>query len=128
MRLIAATLIFAASLCFASHCPDARLRQAVIGGDAIDGSVVLNQKPLKSAQVRLYFSTGKTAWVGTTDKKGSFRVAHLPPDTYRLEVRGWGSTTIRLNPDLNKLSNGQIPAYSVQLMENECVGNTTVVN
>jgi hypothetical protein len=43
-------------------------------------------------------------------------------------VRGWGSTTIRLNPDLNKLSNGQIPAYSVQLMENECVGNTTVVN
>ena len=52
-----------------------------------------------------------------TDKDGSFRITHLRPDTYRLDVRGWGSATIRLNPDLNKLSNGQIPAYSVQLME-----------
>jgi hypothetical protein len=86
MRFIAATLIFGASLCFASHCPDARLRQAVIGGDTIEASVVLNQKPLNAAEIRLYFSTGKTAWVGTTDKKVSFHIAHLPPDTYRLEV------------------------------------------
>jgi hypothetical protein len=128
MRLITATLVFVASLCFASHCPDARLRQAVIGGDTIDGSVILNQKPLKSAQIRLYFSTGKTAWVGMTDKKGSFRIAHLPPGTYRLDVRGWGSTTIRLDPTLTELPNGQMPSWAVQLMDNECVGYSESVD
>ena len=128
MRLIAATLVFVTSLCFASHCPDAGLRQAIIGGDTIDGSVILSPKSLKSAQIRLYFSTGKTAWVGMTDKKGSFRITHLPPDTYRLDVRGWGSTTIQLDPTLSKLSNGQVPNYFLQLMENECVGTTTVVD
>jgi hypothetical protein len=125
---MAATLVFVASLCFASHCPDARLRQAVIGGDTIDGSVIINQKPLRSAQIRLYFSTGKTAWVGVTDKKGSFRIAHLPPDTYRLEVRGWGSTTIRLEPTLTELPNGQMPVWAVQLMDNECVGYSESVD
>jgi hypothetical protein len=122
MRLVAAAVLFVTSLCFASDCPDMRLRQAVIGGDTIDGRVILNQKPLKSAQIRLYFSTGKTAWVGMTDKNGSFHITHLPPDTYRLDVRGWGSSTIRLDPKLNKLSNGQVPNYFLQLMENECVG------
>jgi hypothetical protein len=128
MRLIAATLVFVASLCFASHCPDARLRQAVIGGDTIDGSVILNQKPLKSVQIRLYFSTGKTAWVGMTDKKGSFCIAHLPPDTYRLDVRGWGSTTIRLDPTVTELPNGQMSSWAVQLMDNECVGYSESVD
>lgn len=117
MRSFGITLVFFTSLCYASHCSDPRLRQAVIGGDTINGSIILQKKPLKFAQLRLYFSTGKTAWVGMTDKDGSFRITHLRPDTYRLDVRGWGSATIRLNPDLNKLSNGQIPAYSVQLME-----------
>ena len=100
----------------------------MIGGDTIDGSVILNQKPLKSAQIRLYFSTGKTAWVGMTDKKGSFRIAHLPPGTYRLDVRGWGSTTIRLDPTLTELPNGQMPSWAVQLMDNECVGYSESVD
>lgn len=128
MRSFGITLVVFSSLCYASRCPDPNLRQAVIGGDTINGSIVLQQKPLKLAQLRLYFSTGKTAWVGMTDKDGSFRITHLRPDTYRLDVRGWGSATIRLNPDLNKFSNGQIPAYSVQLMESEYVGTTTVMD
>ena len=128
MRPFGITLVFFTSLCYASHCPDPNLRQAVIGGDTINGSIILQKKPLRFAQLRLYFSTGKTAWVGMTDKDGSFRITHLRPDTYRLDVRGWGSATIRFNPELNKLSNGQIPDYSVQLMENECVGTATVVD
>ena len=128
MRSFGITLVFFTSLCYASQCPDPDLRQAVIGGNTINGSIVRQKKPLKFAQLRLYFSNGKTAWVGMTDKDGSFRITDLQPDTYRLDVRGWGSATIRLNTDLNKLSNGQIPAYSVQLMENECVGTSTVVN
>jgi hypothetical protein len=128
MRFVALSLVFITSLCFAARCPDARLRHAVIGGDTIDGSVTLKQKPLKSAQVVLYFSTGKTAWVGATDKNGSFHITHVPPDTYRLDVRGWGSTTIRLDPKLDKLGFGQEPSFFLQLMENECVGTSTVVN
>lgn len=128
MRSFGITLVLFTSLCYASHCPDPNLRQAVIGGDTLNGSIILQKKPLKFAQLRLYFSTGKTAWVGMTDKDGGFSITNFRPDTYRLDVRGWGSATIRLNPDLNKLSNGQIPAYSVQLIENECVGTTTVVN
>jgi hypothetical protein len=128
MRSFAITFVFFTSLCFAAQCPDPRLRQAVIGGETINGSVVLHQKPLKSAQLRLYFSIGKTAWVGMTDKDGTFRISQLRPDTYRLDVRGWGSATIRLNPDLNKLANGQIPVWSVQLMEDKCVGTTTIID
>ena len=128
MRLVALTLLFINSLCFAVRCPDPNLRHAVIGGDTIDGSVVLKLKPLRSAQIRLYFSTGKTAWVGVTDKNGTFRITHLPPDTYRLDVRGWGSTTIRLDPKLDRLGFGQEPSFFLQLMENECVGTSTVVN
>lgn len=128
VRLLLA-LVSAATLCNAApRCPDPRLRLAIIGGDTITGGVLIHKKPLKFAQLRLYSSTGKTAWVGMTDKHGSFRITHLPPDTFRLDVRGWGRTTIRLNPELNKLSNGQIPAYSVLLMENGCVGTITVVN
>jgi len=128
MRSIAITMFFVTSLCFGSHCPDPRLRQVVIGGDTINGGILLHRKPLKSAQIRLYFSTGDTAWVGMTDKDGIFHITHLRPDTYRLDVRGWGSTKIRLDPKLNKLPNGQVPNYFVTLMDNECVGNSVVVN
>ena len=128
MRSIAITMFLLTSLCFASHCPDSRQRQVVIGGDTIDGSVVLHRKALKSALVRLYFSTGQTAWVGTTDKNGSFHITSLRPDTYRLDVRGWGSTTIRLDPKLNNLPNGQVPKSTVLLMDNECVSSLDVVN
>jgi hypothetical protein len=104
------------------------LQQAVIGGDTIDGSVRLHNKPLQFAQLLLYFSNGRTAWVGKTDKDGRFNIRQLRPDTYRLNVQGWGSTTIRVSPDLNKLSSGQTVFYSVDLLDGECIGTTTVTN
>jgi hypothetical protein len=104
------------------------LRLAIIGGDTITGGVLIHKKALKFAQLRLYSSTGKTAWVGMTDNDGSFHITQLPPDTYRLKVRGWGSTTIRINPDLSKLPNGQTLFYSVLLMDDGCIGTTTVTN
>lgn len=123
------TLVFAATLCNAApRCPDPSSRLAIIGGDTITGGVLMHKKPLKIAKMRLYSSTGKTAWVGMTDRDGTFRITHLPPDTYRLNVRGWGSVTIRLNPDLKKLSNGQVPSYSVLLTDNGCVSTMEVVN
>jgi len=128
MYWLRVALVFVTSICFASQCPDPRLRQATIGGDAIDGSIVLQKKPMRFAQIQLYFSSGKTAWVGTTGKDGTFHITHLQPGTYRLVVRGWGSTKIRLDPKLTKLGNGQIPRWSVQLMDNECVAYSAVVN
>jgi len=120
--------IVLSSVCYGMPCSESRLQQAVIGGNSIDGSVRLHHKPLRLAQLRLLFSNGKTAWVGATDKDGGFHIRDLRPDTYRLDVRGWGSTTIHINPDLNKLPNGQTLFYSVQLMDGECIGTTTVTN
>lgn len=124
MRSVAAIAMFlVASICTASQCPDPHQRQARIGGETINGGVVLHSKPLESAQVQLYFLTGKIAWTGMTDKGGNFHIAHLRPGKYRLDVRGWGSTIIQLDP---KLTNLQLPpgeewAYGVTLTDNECV-------
>jgi hypothetical protein len=122
MRWSGFFLIFAASLCLAaSRCPDPRLRQASIGGDTIRGGVVLHKKPLKFAPVRIYFSSSKTAWVGTTDKNGIFTANELPPGKYRLEVGRWGSTTIQINPDLHRTTGNKIPLWGLWLSDNSCV-------
>ena len=128
MRWIAVVFVFVTSVCCAKPCPDPRLQHAVIGGDTIDGSVSLHHKPLKFAQVRLFFSNGKTAWVGTAGNDGGFHIRDLRPDTYRLDVQGWGTTTIRISPDVNKLPNGQKIFYSLQLMDGECIGTLAVTN
>ena len=79
------TLVLATTLCDAApRCPDPRLRLAIIGGDTITGSVLIHKKPLKFAQVRLYFSSGTAAWSGRTDKKWQLRhqqdaAGSLPP-------------------------------------------------
>ena len=120
--------IVISSACYGKTCSDPNLQQAVIGGDTIDGSVLLHHKALKFAQLRLFFSSGKTAAVGTTDKDGRFHIRNLRPDTYRLDVRGWGSTTIRISPNLNKLPNGQTLFDSVQLMDGGCISTMSVTN
>jgi hypothetical protein len=123
MRRLALILIFAASVCIADpRCPDPRLQQATIGGDTISGSVLLHKKPLKFAQVRLYSSSGKTVWAGATDKDGVFTCNNMPPGDYRLEVNGWGSTTVRLSPKLDKTGTGQIFAFHLLLTDDACLG------
>jgi hypothetical protein len=118
-------LIFATSLCFAvTQCPDPRFRQVSIGGDTIEGAISLQKGPLLFA---LYFSSGKTAWVGSTDKNGRFTTKKIPPGTYRLFVPSWGSATIQLNPDLAKKFS-QKPAWSVFLSDNACISYGVVMN
>lgn len=127
--LVAIGIVLSAG-CYAQHCPNPNLRQAVIGGDNVDGIVLLHHEPLKFAQLQLFFSNRKTAQVGTTDKDGRFHIRDLRPDTYRLVVRGWGSTTIRIStdPDMTKLSNGQVLFYSLLLLDDECIGTTMITN
>ncbi|MGP0017421.1 MAG: carboxypeptidase-like regulatory domain-containing protein [Candidatus Sulfotelmatobacter sp.] len=120
MRSSGLFLIFVTSLCLASSCPNPALRQAAIGGDTITGFVSLHDGPLKFAPVRLYFSSGKTAWHGQTDKDGMFTIAKIPPGHYRLVVRGWGRTMVQLNPELDKKFI-QTPVWNLSLEDDECV-------
>ena len=62
----------------------------------------------------------EVAWVGKTDKNGGFTIRHLQHDSYRLNVRGWGSTIIRLDPKFDRLG-VQAIGYGLLLMDNECV-------
>jgi hypothetical protein len=82
---------------------------------------VLQKNPLKFAQVRLYRSSGNTTFNGTTDQNGRFAATKMPPDNYRLEVTGWGTTTVQLNPDLDKTSKGRIPTWDLILIDHACV-------
>ena len=120
MRWSGLLVIFVTSLCLASPCPNPALRQAAIGGDTITGFVSLHNGPLRFAQVRLYFSSGKAAWHGKTDKDGMFTVAKIPPGDYRLVVQGWGRTTVQLNPELDK-EFIQTPVWNLSLEDDECV-------
>jgi hypothetical protein len=119
MRWLAFALILKASLCIAAPlCPDTRLREAKIDGDSITGYVLLHKKPLMFALVRLYASVGVAAWVGFTDKNGEFATGKLPPGVYRLEIDGWGSTSVQLDPKFLP----QKTFWVLTLTDNGCVG------
>ena len=126
MRWAGVILMFATSLGFAaSHCPDPKLRQAAIGGDTIRGVVTLHNSALKRSNVRLHFSSGKTAWVGTTDENGRFAISSMPPGEYRLDVSGWGRTTVQLIPEPDKSMGGRLPSWVLILRDNACVVTLT---
>lgn len=125
--LVAIGIVLAA-VSYAQRCPNPNDQRATIGGDTIDGYVSLQQRPLKSAQIRL-LSNGKTAWVGSTNDLGGFRIKGLRPGNYRLTVNGWGSTTIRISPALtHPFGNGQMLNYSLRFVDNECVWTIMVMN
>jgi hypothetical protein len=53
------TLSLAATLCnAASQCPDPKLQEAAIGGNTINGGVVLHKKPVKFANALVFLSWG----------------------------------------------------------------------
>ena len=125
---LAAITIALSTACYAQHCPDPNSKWASIGGDTINGSVSLQQRPLKFAKVQLSYNS-KVTWVGSTDDGGSFHVKGLRPGTYHLAVRGWGTTTIRINPALPKcFGSGQTVYYSVLLVDNGCIWTIKVMN
>jgi len=109
-------------------CPDARLREAAIGGDAVTGVVILRKKPLQSAIVRFYDSSGKTAWIGATDSKGEFKTSQLLSGKFRVEISRWGSTTVELSPQLDQEFAPQVPAWRVFFEDNACVSWAMTLN
>ena len=86
------------------------------------GVVQLKGKPLKFALIKVYSSSsGKTVWVWTTDKDGRFTSKKLPPGFYRVEISGWGITTIGLDPPKLDRDSGQIPNWSLDFLDDGCV-------
>jgi hypothetical protein len=119
--------IMLSAACYAQSCPDPKMQRAAIGGDTINGVVTLKQKPLIRPGSTLF--NGKTTWVGSTNDIGSFEIKGLRPGTYRLTVKGWGSTTIRVSPALtHSFGNGQTLNYSLMLVDNECIWTVMVAN
>src|SRR5271167_4411994 len=103
-----------------AECPDARRRSVEIGGDTISGFVSKARKPLKSVSVRLY-SRGKVVGTDRTNNEGRFTIYHVSPGTYTLSVTRWGSTTVRINPELDRPFLPQHPAWGISLSDNGCV-------
>ena len=105
--------------------------QATIGGQSITGDVMQRdknplpygeQKPLAFARVDIYSLSGgkKPLIVVFTRENGWFDSGVLPGGDYRLEVSGWGSTTVHLNPNLGKDGFGSV--YWVDLLDDNCIG------
>lgn len=128
MKYAALAVIFSACLCIASsRCPDPRLQEVTIGGNTITGGVVTHKKAVRFIEVRLYSSAGETAWVGKTDKDGWFRTSKLEAGDYRIEIDKWGSTTIHLNPEIDK-GFMQKPVWELLFIDNGCVAYIQIMN
>lgn len=125
---VAALLILLASACVASsRCPDPKLREVTIGGNTIRGGVVLRKNPVTLTRVRVYSLSGKTAWTGKTDNNGRFASGKLPAGDYRIQIQGWGSTTIHLNPEIDKQFS-QKPAWELLFGDDACVAFVQIMN
>lgn len=88
---------------------------------------MLRKKPLRLASVRLYSPSGETAWSGKTDNNGRFASSQLAAGDYRLEIQGWGSTKIHLNPEIDKQFS-QKPAWDLLFGDDLCVAYVQVMN
>ena len=82
---------------------------------------MVNGKPLKFAEVRIYSSSGHLAYAGQTDTYGWFTTGSLASGIYRAVIRGWGKTAISLSPELNNAYGDFGGASELAFVENECV-------
>jgi hypothetical protein len=120
-------LLLTSSWALASQCPNADLREAKIGGDAISGHVEAKRQPVKSVAVRLYMGRN-LVWRGTTDSNGAFEINRLQHGQYRLVVSRWGSATIELKSELSQTGLHQQPVFNLTLSDRECLSTVMVVN
>jgi hypothetical protein len=85
------------------------------------------QRAVKIVRYSEYSSSSKKVWTGRTNREGWSRTSTLASGDYRVEVDGWGSTTVRVNPELDK-GHIQIGEWHVLLMDNGCAGSAHIVN
>jgi hypothetical protein len=105
-----------------SRCHDPSGREAAVGGDTIFGMVFQNGKPLRNAQVKVYSSTRKTAWVWRTDQEGKFTTAKLRRGAYRVEITGWGSAVVKVGSEQDRLGQQTIN-WTVDFGDDGCVSS-----
>jgi hypothetical protein len=101
MRNAVLLAVMIGNLPIAAQCPDPLYRDLEIGGDTISGYVSIARKRLPSASVELY-SWGRLWRTTHTDKDGQFAISDVSPGKYTLSVTGWGSTTIRIDPEFDR--------------------------
>ncbi|MBK5293401.1 MAG: carboxypeptidase regulatory-like domain-containing protein [Acidobacteriia bacterium] len=73
----------------------AQLAQQPAGNGSVEGRVInrVTQEPLRKATVRLANSgRGIQMYEASTDASGNFRIEHVPPGTYRVNVERTGFT------------------------------------
>ena len=104
-----------------SRCNDPKGREVAISGDTISGIVFQNGKPLKHAQVKIYSSTGKTAWVWSTDQEGKFTTPKLRRGAYRVNITGWGTALVKVGAEQEQLGQQTIN-WTVDFGDGGCVG------
>lgn len=104
-----------------SRCHDPSGREAAIGGDTISGIVFQNGKLLRHAQVKVYFSTGKTSWVWRTDQEGKFTTPKLRRGAYRVDITGRGSAVVKVGSQQERLGEQTIN-WTVDFGDDGCVG------
>jgi len=126
MNRIVLFLLICSAMAFS--CDDSRLSKATIGGTVLQGSVYRKAgHPLSNRKVQLYRDKNLIRRV-TTDEQGLFIMNGISAGNYKLWVKGWGSVTIEIDPKLDKLPNGQGFSYTLQLLDHECVGVTSISN
>jgi hypothetical protein len=114
------TVLFLLVSVLASGCAQGWQKSAEIGGDRISADVSKGGKPLRSARVRLY-SKGKLLGTYHTNGEGGFSIYNFSEGEYELVIKGWGRTTIRINPRLDLPAWPQQPSWSVSLSDHGCV-------
>lgn len=103
---------------FGAVCPDVNGRSVEIGGNEITGWVrVKRAQYLRFTWVQISMA-GKTVARQRTDEYGRFYFSRLQIGEYRLSVKGWGNTVIRINPQ-RKIA-GQSAVWQVWLTEDRC--------
>jgi len=123
MWRITALVLFFVPVCGAiSSCPNGFKREVEIGGDSINGFVSLGGKPVKSALLNLYSSSGKSVRTAMTDANGRFTMRKISPGKYSLHVQHWGERySIEVNPtkDRERPFKGD---WWLTLMDGGCAG------
>jgi hypothetical protein len=105
----------------AAACHDGWARSVEIGGDRISAYASKGGKPLRFATVRLY-SGMKLLGTYRTNSEGGFNIYNFSEGAYKVTVKGLGTATVQINPQLTWATPQQQASWSIMLSDHGCAG------